>query len=60
MSQIYVADYFLFLCQIITSGKPSIANSPGPVGNNIFFLARVFGELTSESGNPMVLIYDHI
>jgi hypothetical protein len=54
MSQIYVADYFLFLCQIITSGKLSIGNPPGPVGNNIFFLARLFGELTPELGNPMV------
>jgi hypothetical protein len=49
---VFVPDY--------TSGKPSIGNSPGPVGNNTFFLARLFGELTPELGNPMVLIYDNI
>jgi hypothetical protein len=54
MSQIYVADYFLFLCQIITSGKLSIENPSGPVRHNIFFLARLFGELTPELGNPVV------
>jgi hypothetical protein len=51
---------FPVLYQIIPSGKPSIGNSPGPVRNNIFFLARLFGELTPELGNPMVLIYDNI
>jgi hypothetical protein len=38
----------------LTPRKPSIRNSPGPVGNNISFLARLFGELTPELGNPMV------
>ena len=38
----------------LTPRKPSIGTSPGPVGNNIFFLVRLFGELTPELGNPMV------
>lgn len=44
----------------LTARKPSVGTSPGPVGNNIFFLARLFGELTPELGYPMVLIYDNI